>query len=53
MALNNPVPGSGWNENGGYDGDSGLDILVPANTPCICAADGVVEYAELGHTIWW
>jgi len=45
MALTNPVPGSGWNENGGYDGDSGLDILVPANTPCVCAADGVVEYA--------
>jgi murein DD-endopeptidase MepM/ murein hydrolase activator NlpD len=52
MRLMNPVPGSGWNENGGYDGDSGLDILVPAGTPCICAADGVVEYAELGHTTW-
>ena len=53
MSLINPVPSSGWNENGGYDGDSGLDILVPAGTPCICAADGVVEYAEVGHTPWW
>jgi murein DD-endopeptidase MepM/ murein hydrolase activator NlpD len=52
MTLINPVPTSGWNENGGYDGDSGLDILVPANTPCVCAADGVIEYAELGHTPW-
>ena len=53
MTLINPVPTSGWNENGGYDGDSGLDILVPANTPCVCAADGVIEYAELGHTPWY
>ena len=53
MTLINPVPTSGWNENGGYDGDSGLDILVPANTPCVCAADGVIEYAEPGHTPWY
>jgi murein DD-endopeptidase MepM/ murein hydrolase activator NlpD len=53
MTLINPVPTSGWNENGGYDGDSGLDILVPADTPCVCAADGVIEYAEVGHTPWY
>jgi hypothetical protein len=46
MTLINPVPTSGWNENGSYVGDSGLDILVPTNTPCVCAADGVIEYAE-------
>ncbi len=46
MTLINPVPTSGWNKNDGYDGDSGLDNLVPANTPCICAADAVIEYAE-------
>jgi hypothetical protein len=46
MTLINPVPTSGWNKNDGYDGDSGLDNLVPANTPCVCAADAVIEYAE-------
>jgi hypothetical protein len=35
MTLINPVPTSGWNENGSYVGDSGLDILVPTNTPCV------------------
>jgi murein DD-endopeptidase MepM/ murein hydrolase activator NlpD len=53
MALINPVPGSDWSNNGGYDADSGLDILVPVGTRCVAAADGVVEYAELGHTPWW
>lgn len=52
MSLINPVPISGWDNNGGYDGDTGLDILVPAGTPCVCAADGVIEYAETGHTPW-
>jgi len=46
MTLINPVPTSGWNKNDGYDGDSGLDNLMPANTPCVCAADAVIEYAE-------
>jgi murein DD-endopeptidase MepM/ murein hydrolase activator NlpD len=53
MALINPVPTSGWDNNGGYEGDSGLDILVPAGTPCVCAADGTVIYAEAGHTPWY
>jgi murein DD-endopeptidase MepM/ murein hydrolase activator NlpD len=53
MALVNPVPTSGWNNNGGYDSDSGLDILVPVGTKCVCAADGIVEYAERGHTPWF
>lgn len=53
MVLINPVPKSDWENNGGYAGDSGLDILVPANTPCVCAADGTVIYAEAGHTPWW
>jgi hypothetical protein len=51
MTLINPVPTSGWNENYGYDGDSGLDILEPANTPCVSATDGAIEYAELGHIL--
>jgi murein DD-endopeptidase MepM/ murein hydrolase activator NlpD len=53
MALINPVPGSDWSNNGGYNADSGLDILVPVGTRCVAAADGVVEYAEVGHTPWW
>ena len=36
-----------------YDSDSGLDILVPVGTKCVCAADGIVEYAERGHTPWF
>ena len=53
MALINPVPDSNWSNDGGYDADSGLDILVPVGTRCVAAADGVVEYAEVGHTPWW
>jgi hypothetical protein len=53
MALINPVPSSGWDNNGGYDSDSGLDILVPVGTTCVCAADGIIEYAERGHTPWF
>ena len=53
MSLINPVPSSNWDNNGGYDSDSGLDILVPVGTQCVCAADGIVEYAERGHTPWF
>lgn len=53
MAFANPVPTSGWDNNGGYDSDTGLDILLPVGTKCVCAADGVVEYAERGHTPWF
>ncbi len=51
MALINPIPSSGWDNNGGFDGDSGLDILVPVNTPCVCAADGSVIHAEVSHPL--
>ena len=53
MALINPVPSSGWDNNGGYDSDSGLDIIVPVGTKCVSAADGIIEYAERGHTPWF
>lgn len=53
MSIINPVPSSGWDNNGGYNSDSGLDILVPVGTKCVCAANGVVEYAERGHTPWF
>ena len=52
-SIANPVPGSDWSNNGGYEADSALDILVPVGTQCVAAADGVVEYAEVGHTPWW
>lgn len=52
MPLTNPVPGSDWSNNGGYEADSGLDILVETGTACVAAADGVIEYAEDGHTPW-
>jgi hypothetical protein len=52
MSLINPIPGSGWHNNGGYDADTGLDILVPMGTRCVAAAEGTVEYCERGHTAW-
>lgn len=53
MALINPVPGTDWSNDGGYDADSGLDIIVPVGTRCVAAASGIIEYAEVGHTGWW
>lgn len=50
--LTNPVPGSTWHNNGGYDADTGLDILVPMGTRCVAAADGNLEYLERSHTSW-
>jgi hypothetical protein len=48
----NPVPGSDYSNNGGYDADSGLDISVPEGTPCVTPFAGTVVYAEEGHTTW-
>ncbi|MDX2215634.1 MAG: TIGR02594 family protein [Oculatellaceae cyanobacterium bins.114] len=50
--LSNPVPGTTYANNGGYRGDTGLDINVPCGTSCVAAADGEVIYAEEGHTTW-
>lgn len=50
--LINPVPGTTRANNGGYPADSGLDILCPVGTLVVAAADGVLEYAEHGHTPW-
>jgi murein DD-endopeptidase MepM/ murein hydrolase activator NlpD len=50
--LISPIAGTSWKNNGGYDADSGLDIIVPKGTPARAAADGIVEYAEHGHTPW-
>ena len=53
MPLRNPIPGTSRARNdGGYDADSGLDILVPVGTPCYAVADGRIIYSEHGHTTW-
>ncbi len=50
--LCSPIPGTTYRNNGGYRGDTGLDINVPCGTQCVAAADGEVVYAEEGHTSW-
>ncbi len=51
--IHNPIPSATRVHNdGGYDSDSGLDILVPVGTQVLCAADGEIIYAEHGHTPW-
>ncbi len=46
--LSNPMPGGFM---AGYRADTGLDIAGMA-LPVFAIADGVVEYAEAGHTLW-
>lgn len=47
------MPGSTPERNdGGWKGDSGLDVLVPPGSPCIACADGELVYSENGHTPW-
>jgi murein DD-endopeptidase MepM/ murein hydrolase activator NlpD len=51
--IQNPLPGTTRAKNdGGYDADSGLDILVPVGTQAFAGADGDLIYAEYGHTPW-
>lgn len=50
--IRNPIPSTTRKNDGGYDADSGLDILVPVGTPCLAVADGRVIYSERGHTPW-
>lgn len=51
--IQNPIPTTTRaKNNGGYDADSGLDILVPTGTPCLAVADGRIIYSERGHTSW-
>jgi murein DD-endopeptidase MepM/ murein hydrolase activator NlpD len=46
--LSNPMPGGFM---AGYRADTGLDI-AGMGLPVFAIADGVVEYAEAGHTLW-
>jgi murein DD-endopeptidase MepM/ murein hydrolase activator NlpD len=46
--LSNPMPGGFM---AGYRADTGLDI-AGMSLPVFAIADGVVEYAEAGHTLW-
>ena len=45
------VAGPGVKE-GGYSGDSGLDILAPEGAPVVAALSGKIVYSERGHTKW-
>ncbi len=47
-----PVPGATKAANGAYQGDSGLDIIVPVGSPVVVAGAGLVLYSEFGHTPW-
>ena len=46
--LTNPIPGSDWRNNGGYDADTGLDINAPIGTPVYNVAPGKLVYAVEG-----
>ena len=50
--LVNPTPKTNILENkGGYATDTGLDIIGKVGDPIVSPVDGVLEYAERGHTI--
>lgn len=53
IRILNPAPGTNWKNNGGYDGDSGLDILEAPGNLVVSPVNGILEYAEMGHTPWW
>jgi len=49
--LVNPTPNTNILENkGGYAADTGLDIMGKTGDPIVSPVDGILEYAERGHT---
>jgi murein DD-endopeptidase MepM/ murein hydrolase activator NlpD len=47
----NPVPSVNFNLNpGGYEADSGLDIIGPEGVDVVAAFSGKIIYAERGHS---
>ena len=49
--LVNPTPNTDILKNkGGYAADTGLDIIGKVGDPIVSPVDGVLEYAERGHT---
>ena len=49
--LVNPTPNTNILENkGGYAADTGLDIIGKVGDPIVSPVDGILEYAERGHT---
>ena len=49
--LVNPTPNTNILENkGGYAADTGLDIIGKTGDPIVSPVDGILEYAERGHT---
>jgi len=49
-----PIPGATKANNGAYESDSGIDIMVPVGTPVVAAASGTIIYSESNglHTPW-
>jgi len=49
--LVNPTPNTDILKNkGGYAADTGLDIIGKVGDPIVSPVDGILEYAERGHT---
>ena len=49
--LVNPTPNTNiLNNKGGYAADTGLDIIGKVGDPIVSPVDGILEYAERGHT---